>query len=112
MSAAGFAIAFMLCGGPHGCDLTAIRAIRYQTLTECQAAIPQALDSARRGRSDGAMLAADCRGLAELCPVTVTRLLPHAPRPQPARGERRDRSTSGIAGVLAVLCAPPPEQGC
>lgn len=79
MSASGFVIAILQCSTPDACETTALRAVRYQSLEQCQAAIPGVLDIAARRRpgqvgSPGGMeLAAQCRSLAGLCPARVAR---------------------------------------
>lgn len=112
MSATGFVTAILLCGAPGECETTALRAVRYQSLERCQAAIPEALDIAARAGRNRAMLTAQCRSLAELCLARVVSAPALALRPQLPRAERNGRASSTMAAVLAVLCAPPPDQGC
>lgn len=111
MSATGFAITVLLCSTPSECETTAIRAVRFQSVMQCQAALPEALAMAARARPSGAGLTVRCRSLAELCPAPVVNATAAA-RLLPARVERIGGYSAAIAAVLAVLCAPPPEQGC
>ena len=112
MSSLGYAIAFMICSAPDACETTALRASRFASLAQCQAALPEALRIAGRTKPDRANLIARCRNLDELCPSRVTGADAPTARLALVRTQAGDLSSPAVMAVLSVLCAPPPEQGC
>lgn len=111
MPATCYVIALMMCSASEPCETIALRAVHYRSHAQCQEAVPDALRVVRRLRPDGADLTARCRDLAEVCPSRVATANAPAGQLQLVRNVQVNRSSSAIDAVLAVLCAPPPDQG-
>lgn len=116
MSTLGYAMTILLCNHDAAvCDLIAVRASRFATSLQCIAMVPQVLRSASRSADVASRVKVVCRDLDDLCrPALVANSsLPLSKSASTLLIVNTLGAThSSVAPALAMLCKPPPEEGC